>query len=182
MHNKKKIRRFKNELTRSFNLNPLSNKYINNRGMLDLWGPFRRFLHWGELAFCWINLTRPIKSKANRSKKDGKPELAVNQMKFTCGLLRLSYGQRMLYGDCFSIAGIGAIKSWQTHLTSLCLTWNQKWKMTNAIYGHSISNWFFSFFELLILKSKYKLSILLHLSKSFGCDNYFQKKSAATMV
>lgn len=45
MHNKKKIRRFKNELTRSFNLNPLSNKYINNRGMLDLWGPFRRFLH-----------------------------------------------------------------------------------------------------------------------------------------
>lgn len=82
----------------------------------------------------------------------------------------------MLYGDCFSIAGIGAIKVWQTHLTSLCLTWNQKWKMTNAIYGHSIANWFFSFFELLILKSKYKLSILLHLSKSFGCDNYFQKK------
>lgn len=59
----KKIRRFKNELTRSFNLNPFSNKYINNCGMLDLWGPFRRFLHWGELAFCWINLTRPIKSK-----------------------------------------------------------------------------------------------------------------------
>lgn len=40
----------------------------------------------------------------------------------------------------------------------------------------------FFFFELLILKTKYKLSTLLHLSKSFGCDNYFQKKSAATMV
>ena len=45
MHNKKKIRRLMNELTRSFNLNPFSNKYINNCGMLDLWGPFRRFLH-----------------------------------------------------------------------------------------------------------------------------------------
>lgn len=45
VHNKKKIRRFKNELTRSFNLNPFSNKYINNCGILDLWGPFRRFLH-----------------------------------------------------------------------------------------------------------------------------------------